>query len=65
MKDKRKEAIEWAKVIEGKTDRTTLRAIEWADIIGTSNNNKDGIEEGAITILRKIFDIKDEEIYGK
>ncbi|MEA2077976.1 MAG: hypothetical protein U9O95_08165 [Candidatus Marinimicrobia bacterium] len=72
MIDKRKEAIMWVKALIGEIEGTDLEYAGWYDIVPhkdypdspLSTDEKWGIEEGAIQMLRRLFDIKDEELYN-
>ena len=73
MKDKRKEVILWVKALMGEVEGTDLEIADYNDIMTEESIDefkdesfevKWGLEEGAIRMLRKIFDIKDEEIDG-
>ena len=78
MKDKRKEAILWIKALRGQVIGTMLDVANWNNIYpfnriaGYAMENvrlelavKWGIEEGAIAMLEKLFEIRREEIYGR
>lgn len=78
MANKRKEAIQWIKAFRGQVIGTTLDVASWNDIypinriagyamdsIPLEYAVKWGIEEGAIAMLEKLFDITEEEIYGR
>lgn len=71
MKDKREEAILWVKALTGEIEGTDLELADYTDLMtkedidefkDESTEIKWGLEEGAIRILKKMFDITEEEI---
>lgn len=72
--DKRKEAIMWVKALIGEIEGTNLRCAFWPDIIPKKYQGTYDImptveqillEDGAVWMLKKLFDISEEEIYGE
>lgn len=71
MRDKREEAIAWVRALKGQTKDTDLRNAYWFDFISPNRIEtfkrepwiaRCAMEEGAIQILIKIFNIQDDEV---